>query len=760
MAAIDTFLSIVHKHTAMNAVIGLTSIVDTRVQTQWYQQQYIDKLIETALAIGKRANVYIRVTPLAKPPERGRGLERHSLGTSVLWLDYDAYTNALDGVAKLQAMPKPPTMIIYSGKGLHAYWQLDRFYTDLDAIKARNLGLIVALNDGQRDGIADSCYDLARILRVPDTYNIKHSDPILCTIFESNPDRIYRLDDFNAVEFDHNPIEVWDSNPLPVDFLETVKERDAKLAKRILSIEASKKLELPTRSDGQIDRSRNDAYIATRLLGLGYTPEVTMAVLMQPNWLSGSKYQQTHRYDYVLMTVNAAYRAFTRSEDRYFIQKRFQTERLANELNTSNQFIFVAEKLWRYDSGVFLEDGERYIRAETIRRLGSRWTSYASDETLRYVNDQAHVPQETVNQVTEYANVLNGMLHIPTRTLTPHSPAYLSLSQVPAYWQPDVSTEMIDQYMAAVLPADAIPAFWEFFASAFITARYFPKHFMVLVGPGDSGKSKVIELMGRFFGRRNTRAVPFQTLADNKFAAASLYGKMVNLFSDLSQTEATNSDFIKTLTGDDPISGERKFKDWFEFKNTARLAFSANHYPKVKSPDAAYFNRAVIIPCSNHFDRLTADPAIVDKLDTPANRSAILLRLVEGYDRLIAQNSLTECASIAQAGTEYRMLADSVMGFWSACPFDPKASVDKQTAFQIYRQVCHTANKKEVSEDLFFKRTADNLERLGMTTSYDVITSGTTNVDQIRAHRYHGRNVNQGVKTMTIVLSNTPKELN
>lgn len=741
MAPINDFLSIVHKHTPSTSVIGLTTITGTQTHTQWYRKDHIHKLLEAALAVDKRANVYVRITPLAKPPDRGRGLEQHSLGASCLWVDLDAYGNVFEAVAKLQAMDKPPSMIVNSGNGLHAYWQLAEFTTDLDGVKARNLGLIVALNDGQKDGIADSCYDLARILRLPGTYNIKNPEqPKQCTIIDYKPERVYKLTDFTPAEYTDNAMLVWDSIPLPGDFLESIRERDKKLVNRITTIENARKVDgIPLKPNGDIDRSRNDAYIATRLLGLGFGPETILSVLMQPDWLSGAKYTQTGRYDYVVMTVNAALRVFNASEDRYFIKSTFQTDRLAHELNTQNRFIYVAEKLWRYDNGVFLEDGEQYIKAQCVQRLGKRWSSRASDETVRYVIDQAHIPQESVNQITEYANCINGMLHIPTLELKPHSPAYLSLSQVPVQWVPSASTQAIDAFIAQILPPDAINVFWEFFGSAFITARYFPKHFLVLCGPGDSGKSKVIELMGRFFGKRNVRSIPFQTLADNKFAVASLFGKMVNLFSDLSQAEANNGDFIKTLTGDDPISGERKFKDWFEFKPTTKLAFSANHFPKVKSPDEYYFRRAVIIPCNNLFTRATADPGIVDKLATPDNFSGMLVRLVQGYQRLVENNGLTEAESVTKAGAEYRFSADTVAGFWQACQFNPKASTTKQDAYAIYRQMCEAGNRRAVSDDLFFKRTADMLDRLGMTASYDQLVSPSRNVEGVRLWRYHGR---------------------
>jgi P4 family phage/plasmid primase-like protien len=635
---------------------------------------------------------------------------------------------------------------------LHAYWLLNSFTTDLDAIKSRNLGLIVALNNGKSDGIADSCFDLARILRLPGTYNVKRDPPLLCSIVEYNPDRICQITDFTPAEYRETAVDVWDSVPLSGDFIETLKERDPKLVKRILNEVTARKIDAPMKADGSIDRSRNDAYIATRLLGLGYAPETILSVLMHDEWLSGARYAERKRYDYVVMTVNSALRVFKASEDRYFVKTAFQTDRLAQELNTSNRFIFVAERLYRYENGVFLEDGAQFIKAQAVKRLGKRWSSRASDETLRYVIDQSHIPQETVNQITEYANCVNGMLHLTTRELKPHSPAYLSLSQIPVLWEPSIDCSTIDQFISEVLQNDAIDTFWEFVGSAFITARYEPKHFMVLWGPGDSGKSKVIELLGRFFGRHNTQAIAFQTLMDNRFATAALYGKMVNLFSDLSQSEANNCDYIKTLTGDDVISAERKFKEPFQFKCTTRSIFSSNHFPKVKSADEQYFKRALIIACPNHFGSDRADPGIVDRLATPANFSAMLLRAVEGFERLRKNNGLTRSPSINAASNEYRFTADTVAGFWHACPFDADAVVSKQEAYAIYRQVCQAANRKEVSDDLFYKRTAEQSDRFGIRASYDMIKPASRDEDQVRQWRYHGRQMPQ-TATLTYTLN-------
>jgi P4 family phage/plasmid primase-like protien len=726
MRPIETYFELIHKHTPATAVIGLTTISGTYVNTRWYQRQHIARLIEDALAIGPRSNVYARMTPLSRPPDAGRGLERDSIGAGVLWVDLDSYANPIAGLQALEAFapngrPMPPSLIVNSGNGLHAYWLLDRFYTDLEAIKARTKQLAIELNRYDPTESADSCYDLARILRLVQTYNVKRPDqPLECTLVHANPAAVYALEDFEAATLtEDSAIVVWDCEPLPGDFIESVRERDAKLARRILTEEGAKKAEAPINGDGKIDRSRNDAFIVTRLLALGYTAGVCLSVLQSPDWFSGDKYRQRRRYDYVLMTVNAAVKAYQQSADRYFTKSAFQADRLGEELNTGGDFIYTAERLWRYVGGVYRPDAEHTIKAEVIKRLGRRWSSRASDETVRYIIDRSRVPLESVNDYEWLINCANGMLDVKTRELLPHDPRYRSTIQLPAAYDPHADTSAIDKFFADIVPADAIPMLWEYIGSAFMMREYTPKAFIALVGPGDSGKSKLLEWLINFYGGEyNVAALSLQTLADNRFAASKLYGKVANIFSDLDSGEASNTGQIKSLTGDDYVTGEEKFKGVFMFKNFARLFFSANDYPAVRNPDEAYFRRAFIVPCRNHFAPKTADPKIVRKLTTPANLAAGLLRACEGLARLLAQNEFTPSPSVEAANTDYRFNADTVAGFLHTCSFDDNAVIAKQDLYQVYRLACVSGGRKAVSEDKFFKRVADNKQRFGITEEF------------------------------------------
>lgn len=749
-----TYLDIVHRYTPDQAVIGLTTITGTYVHTRWYQKRLIDRLIDDAISIQQRANVYVRITPLHKPPSQGRGTEKHALGSSVLYADIDSYGDPLDGMKLLNSYKLPPTLITSTGLGLHAYWLLDRFYTDILELKSCNKYLATLLNEqdstkivDNTNKIVDSCFDMARVLRLPGTWNIKRDTPIQCTIISYNPNSIYSLDQFaRAPVDDDSTIVCWDSETLPETFLETIQDKDRKLAKRIKSEESAKKVDAVINSDGSVDRSRNDAYIATRLLALGYSPGIAMAVLQSPDWFSGSKYREKYRYDYVVMTVNAAIKAYNNSADRYFMKSTFIPERIGEELHTSNVFIYTAERLWHYNNGVYVGNADEYVKLEVIKRLGKRWSSKASDETIRWLTDQSRVPIDQLNLHEGLINCQNGMIEIESGQLKPHDPKYRSTVQIPAMYNPNVDTTNLDAFIAAILPHDAIDFFWQYVGSAFIRDRYWPKAYIALVGPSDSGKSKILEWLTHFFGGRSSVvALSLQTLADNKFAAANLFGMMANIFSDLDESEAQNTGMLKTLTGDDEISGEQKFKGHFMFKSTARLFFSANNYPAVKNPDEPFFNRTNVIPCKNIFVQgKNADPMIVQKMLTAQNMSAGLLRAIQGLKQLLDQGKFSYSASIEQANLDYRFSADTVSGFLHACEFDANCYIPKQEFYQIYRAACISGGRKPVSEDKFFKRVSENLQRFGMSEEYKTINDGQ------RVHCYGGLRPKQALEAISM----------
>lgn len=309
--AISCYLNTLYSKAPQNTFIGLSVLArgSKQLETTFFKMSDQPKLIQRILAFEDRYNVFLRVPPLTKRPpfdEKsgtfiGRGDATLSAGSAVLWIDIDDYDQA-QAVAKLKSLAQPPTLIVNSGHGTHAYWALTNFETDLQLIRAKNKGLVTQLGING----ADNCYDLARILRVPGTHNIKNGLDQPVTILHSSSIE-YSINDFPNAEIGaYEPVEHYTVDPLPNDFLETLKSKQKKLYARIYSETTALKNGAPSKDDGSLNRSDNDSWIAIKLLSLGYTPGQVLAVLSHDDWVSGARYRETLRWDYVEATVDYA----------------------------------------------------------------------------------------------------------------------------------------------------------------------------------------------------------------------------------------------------------------------------------------------------------------------------------------------------------------------------------------------------------------------------------------------------------------------
>ena len=125
-------------------------------------------------------NVYWGVHPCAAiPPTNSRGQQRkphqvraqlpYIAAINCLFAEFDG--GAADALRRLDDLPYYPTAVIHSGGGLHCYWCFDDTYPVTDANRAEIMHLqaewvrLVGSDDGAKD--------LARVLRVPGTYNRK-----------------------------------------------------------------------------------------------------------------------------------------------------------------------------------------------------------------------------------------------------------------------------------------------------------------------------------------------------------------------------------------------------------------------------------------------------------------------------------------------------------------------------------------------------------------------------------------------------------
>jgi putative DNA primase/helicase len=140
--------------------------------------------------------------------------------------------------------------------------------------------------------------------------------------------------------------------------------------------------------------------------------------------------------------------------------------------------------------------------------------------------------------------------------------------------------------------------------------------------------------MGRIAGTENTSAVTLHQLSDDKFAAANLYLRALNVAADLSAKHVSDMSTFKMLTGEDVIHANRKYGKEFQFTNQALFAFSANELPTVSEASRAYANRVKPFEFPYSFAG-REDPSIEDRI--MAELPGILVRWVAAWQRYTAR---------------------------------------------------------------------------------------------------------------------------
>lgn len=173
---------------------------------------------------------------------------------------------------------------------------------------------------------------------------------------------------------------------------------------------------------------------------------------------------------------------------------------------------------------------------------------------------------------------------------------------------------------------------------AFVLSNAAAKKFLVLEGVGNSGKSKLINLLENLF----TDDVFPLKLEDfgEKFLLDKISGRKLITCADLPKSVigGTAIGNIKAITGGDKINGQAKFGDPYtlETGGSQRIVFATNHAITIKEKDDAFTDRIVYVPFVNAVSPEERDPELLDKLIM--EKDAIVTTALQYLPELLATN--------------------------------------------------------------------------------------------------------------------------
>jgi putative DNA primase/helicase len=253
-----------------------------------------------------------------------------------------------------------------------------------------------------------------------------------------------------------------------------------------------------------------------------------------------------------------------------------------------------------------------------------------------------------------WVNTRSGFVDLVTGELHPHDPELLSFIQFPITYDPTATCPKFDAWVKEIGIEDQILDLEET-VSTMLDPTGTPTRAVLLYGPSRSGKSTYLRLLKALAGAENVSGVTLHQLSDDRFAAANVYGKVLNIAADLSAKHVEDISIFKLMTGEDLIQANRKFGQEFPFTNRALFAFSANEIPTVGESSRAYSERMKPFKFGVSFAS-RQDPQ--QEVELYAELPGIFNRLVRAWQARKARGSFLE--TVPEIRHEFETMSDRV----------------------------------------------------------------------------------------------------
>ena len=402
---------------------------------------------------------------------------------------------------------------------------------------------------------------------------------------------------------------------------------------------------------------------------------------------------------------------------------RFLPGVLASHMADTLPVFYAAGRYYRYNGGVYVtmeeSEAQRLVQEKMLtRETKMRQITDAEGQWRLMVRRDI----KDLNSNPYVINLRNGLYNVQEDRLTEHTPNYLSIVQLPVNYNAKADCPLFRRFLDDAMCGDMgqVRLLQEMLGYCLIPVTSAQKCF-ILTGEAKSGKSTLISVISEILlGKENVSNVSWQAL-NEKFKPAELFGKLANTFSDLSMKTIYDNSIFKSLVGEDYITVEKKHKDPFSFKSTARLIFSCNSIPKNDGDKSeGFYRRLIIIKFNRSVSEQNCDPNLLDKLRGEAD--GIFMFALEGLKRLMRNNyRFSETQANMDELQRYREDSDSVLSFVrDNCEQGPAYVSGSTELFKAYKAYCTVNNIIKGCEQAKFVH--------HLTSSYPNITRGRDKV--------------------------------
>lgn len=369
-------------------------------------------------------------------------------------------------------------------------------------------------------------------------------------------------------------------------------------------------------------------------------------------------------------------------------------------------------EIMSYQNGVYRYNAEERI-SQRCRMIEPKYTKHDISEVVAIIQDKTGYRDISEFDADEnIINVSNGLVNIQTGELLEHDPNYLSRVQLDVTYDPHAIPSRFLRFIgtAHADPQNVYRIFEMMGACLIRDNRWLTKAWMHL-GQGSNGKSRLFDILGAVLGEKTMTSHSIHDIEKNRFALASLDGKLANICGDIEENELTKTGNLKKVIAGDVMPAEKKFLQDYNFRPFCKLIFSANGLPQTPDESDGFARRFEIIEWNRQFWGKDRDYTVFTIYQDPVELSGVFNIMVRHAQMLLRTRHLKFESSVAEMKAQWKERSSSVERFSNdECVKDPEYEIETGRLYSEYVIFCKN-NKLSVLDTKKFKK---DIERLGI----------------------------------------------
>jgi putative DNA primase/helicase len=307
----------------------------------------------------------------------------------------------------------------------------------------------------------------------------------------------------------------------------------------------------------------------------------------------------------------------------------------------------------------------------------------------------------------ELMPVRNGLLHLPSGRLTAPSPSFFTLTASDVSF--DAAAPEPKKWLAflhQIWPDDpqSIDALQDIFGYL-ISPDTSHQKIPLIVGPKRSGKGTIARVLTALLGQDSVTAPTLASLAMN-FGLAPLVGKSVAIIGDARLSgkadQSAIAERLLSISGEDAITVDRKHRDAWTGRLSARFLIMSNELPRLSDASGALASRFLVLTMTNSFYG-KEDRSLGNRL--MSELPGILNWARAGYLRLRERGYFLPPDSAREAIAELEALGSPISAFIKEyCRVAPGLRCPADDLFDAWKSWCEANGRREAGTVQSFGR--------------------------------------------------------